>query len=450
MRFDRIIDAVANGEVDAGLIIHESRFTYRDAGLISIVDLGEWWENMTLLPIPLGAIFVRNDIGDGAKCRRSNAAIRRSLAFARENEDAVMPYVREHAVEMSDDVMRAHIELYVNEFTDDLGETGATPSTRSCARAHDAGILHKETRAGLRCDGSSASFSPAAPRSRSRRRARASAEPLPPARIELGDEVFLRAIVARSRRTDGRRDRQSKRRHVAARIDRRRDPPSRRVSASRRSMRPSTAFAAIAAPARRSRRTSIRATQTAGLQPLRRIASPERGDARRRRRLCSSTSKTSARAPTPTSRRWRTRCRARAQYDKEFWVLDRPNPIGGTIVEGPVLEPAYESFIGLYPIPMRHGMTVGELATLFNDHFGIGAKLRVVQDERLAALDDLARYRPAVGARRRRTFPTWQTTFVYVGTGLLDSAGINNGSGFTKPFFLAGRSASTERSSPRA
>ncbi|MBV8531790.1 MAG: DUF1343 domain-containing protein, partial [Candidatus Eremiobacteraeota bacterium] len=58
-------------------------------------------------------------------------------------------------------------------------------------------------------------------------------------------------------------------------------------------------------------------------------------------------------------------------YGKEFWVLDRPNPIGGTSVEGPVLEPAYESFIGLYPIPMRHGMTVGELATLFNERFSI-------------------------------------------------------------------------------
>ena len=64
MRFDRIIPAVASGEVDAGLVIHESRFTYRDAGLISIADLGEWWENMTLLPIPLGAILVRNDVGD--------------------------------------------------------------------------------------------------------------------------------------------------------------------------------------------------------------------------------------------------------------------------------------------------------------------------------------------------------------------------------------------------
>jgi 1,4-dihydroxy-6-naphthoate synthase len=142
MRFDRIVDAVAKGEVDAGLIIHESRFTYRDAGLISIADMGEWWETMTIMPVPLGAILVRNDIGDN-EAMLLNAAIRRSLAFARENEDAVMPYVREHAVEMSDAVMKSHIELYVNEFTDDLGHDGRTAVHALFARAHDAGILHR-------------------------------------------------------------------------------------------------------------------------------------------------------------------------------------------------------------------------------------------------------------------------------------------------------------------
>lgn len=124
-------------------------------------------------------------------------------------------------------------------------------------------------------------------------------------------------------------------------------------------------------------------------------------------------------------------------YDKEFWVLDRPNPIGGSVVEGPVLEPAYESFIGLYPIPMRHGMTVGELATLFNERFGIGAKLRVIR------MNGWHRSMiwPDTGLQWVQTspnIPDWQTTIVYVGTGLLDSAGINNGSGYTKPFFLAG------------
>jgi 1,4-dihydroxy-6-naphthoate synthase len=142
MRFDAIVAAVANGEVDAGLIIHESRFTYRDAGLISIADLGEWWENMTLLPVPLGAILVRNDVDDEA-ANQINAAIRSSLAFARANAPAVMPYVREHAAEMNDDVMRAHIELYVNEFSEDLGQTGRQAVRALFARAHDAGILHR-------------------------------------------------------------------------------------------------------------------------------------------------------------------------------------------------------------------------------------------------------------------------------------------------------------------
>lgn len=143
MRFDEIIPAVSRGDVDAGLIIHESRFTYRESGLISIADLGEWWENMTLLPTPLGAILVRNDV-DEAQVEALNRAIRRSLAFARDNEDRVMPYVREHAVEMSDDVMRSHIELYVNDFTDDLGKVGREAVHALFARAHDAGILRRE------------------------------------------------------------------------------------------------------------------------------------------------------------------------------------------------------------------------------------------------------------------------------------------------------------------
>jgi len=123
-------------------------------------------------------------------------------------------------------------------------------------------------------------------------------------------------------------------------------------------------------------------------------------------------------------------------FGKEFWVFDRPNPIGGT-VEGPILEPAYESFIGLYPIAMRHGMTVGELATLFNDHFGIGARLKVV---RMSGWRHSMIW-PDTGLQWVQTspnIPDWQTTVVYPGTGLIDSLGINNGSGWTKPFFLAG------------
>ena len=142
MRFDGIVPAVAAGDVDAGLIIHESRFTYRDAGLIAIVDLGEWWENMTLLPIPLGAILVRKDISD-ARAAELNRTIRASLAFARQHEDRVMPFVREHAFEMDDAVMRAHIALYVNEFTDDVGRIGIEAVHALLERARDAGICDR-------------------------------------------------------------------------------------------------------------------------------------------------------------------------------------------------------------------------------------------------------------------------------------------------------------------
>jgi uncharacterized protein YbbC (DUF1343 family) len=125
-----------------------------------------------------------------------------------------------------------------------------------------------------------------------------------------------------------------------------------------------------------------------------------------------------------------------AAQGKEFWVLDRPNPVGST-VEGPVLEPSDSSFIGLYPIAMRHGMTVGELARLFNDHFGIGAKLRVI------AMHGYTRSMiwPDTGLQwvtSSPNIPTWQTTFPYLCTGLIDSSGVNGGVGTTKPFFYAG------------
>ncbi len=126
-----------------------------------------------------------------------------------------------------------------------------------------------------------------------------------------------------------------------------------------------------------------------------------------------------------------------AAHGIEFWVLDRPNPVGGAAVEGPVLDPKFSSFIGLYPIAMRHGMTVGELAQLFNQHFGIGAKLRVIPMQGW----ERSMIWPQTGLRWIRTspnIPTWQTTFVYLCTGLIDSAGLNNGVGTADPFFFAG------------
>jgi 1,4-dihydroxy-6-naphthoate synthase len=140
MRFDRIVDAVANEEVAAGLIIHESRFTYRDAGLVEVIDLGDWWEHETGNPIPLGAILVRRDVSDDA-ARAIGDAIRRSLAFARENDDRIIDYVRAHAFEMNDEVMRAHIGLYVNEFSDDVGDAGIAAVEDLFARAAAAHLI---------------------------------------------------------------------------------------------------------------------------------------------------------------------------------------------------------------------------------------------------------------------------------------------------------------------
>ncbi len=131
---------------------------------------------------------------------------------------------------------------------------------------------------------------------------------------------------------------------------------------------------------------------------------------------------------------------AAKEFHKQIWILDRPNPIGGQIVEGPVLDPRFSSFIGLYPIAMRHGMTVGELARLFNDRFAIGSSLRVIAMRRYKR----AMLWPDTGLQWVQTspnIPEWDTTLVYPATGLIDNAGINNGTGFTKPFKLAGNSA---------
>jgi 1,4-dihydroxy-6-naphthoate synthase len=123
MRYDRILHAVASGEVDAGLIIHESRFTYRDHGLHKVVDLGDWWENETGLPVPLAGICARADL-DEATALAAERAIRASVQYAFAHRDASADYVRAHAQEMSAEVCQQHIQLYVNEWSLDIGDEG--------------------------------------------------------------------------------------------------------------------------------------------------------------------------------------------------------------------------------------------------------------------------------------------------------------------------------------
>ncbi|MGH3729007.1 MAG: 1,4-dihydroxy-6-naphthoate synthase [Micromonosporaceae bacterium] len=137
MPFAEIMPAIRNGDVAAGLVIHEARFTYRSYGLHSVADLGDWWEEQTGLPIPLGAILARR----GAGVPGAADWVRRSVRMAWENPEASREYVRSHAQEMEPDVVKRHIDLYVNEFTDTLGDDGYAAVEVLLGRAADAGLV---------------------------------------------------------------------------------------------------------------------------------------------------------------------------------------------------------------------------------------------------------------------------------------------------------------------
>ena len=123
MRYDRILRAVADGDVDAGLIIHESRFTYQEHGLVKVTDLGDWWEGEMHLPVPLAGICARADLPDDIVAA-AERAIRASVQYAFDHPDASRAYVQAHAQEMAPEVQRQHIALYVNRYSLDVGEAG--------------------------------------------------------------------------------------------------------------------------------------------------------------------------------------------------------------------------------------------------------------------------------------------------------------------------------------
>ena len=121
--FSDIENAVLSGEVDAGLIIHENRFTYQDRGLKKIMDLGEFWDSFIHAPIPLGGIVIKRNLSNDLQ-QKVNRLIKKSVGYAFENPESSMDYVKAHAQEMSEEVIKKHIALYVNNFSIDLGETG--------------------------------------------------------------------------------------------------------------------------------------------------------------------------------------------------------------------------------------------------------------------------------------------------------------------------------------
>jgi 1,4-dihydroxy-6-naphthoate synthase len=123
MLFSAIEDAVLNGAVDAGVIIHENRFTYQHKGLHKLVDLGEYWERQTGNPIPLGGIVMKKTF-DSALQQKVDLLIKRSLEYAFKNYPHITDYVKQHSQEMSETVMRQHIDLYVNNYSLQLGPDG--------------------------------------------------------------------------------------------------------------------------------------------------------------------------------------------------------------------------------------------------------------------------------------------------------------------------------------
>ncbi len=140
MLFSEIEQSLLDGRVDAGLIIHENRFTYQAKGLKKIVDLGEFWEGETGLPIPLGGIVVDRRLPADVQAA-VNRILRRSVEYAFAHREASLPFVRAHAQEMSEEVMYKHIDLYVNEFTVDLGAEGRRAVETLFDRAAATGVI---------------------------------------------------------------------------------------------------------------------------------------------------------------------------------------------------------------------------------------------------------------------------------------------------------------------
>lgn len=138
--YDRIIEAVRSGQAEAGILIHESRFVFADAGLVRLADLGEWWEAETGLPIPLGCVMARKTLG-AQVIAELDRLLRQGIEHSRAEPQRTADYVRRHAIEMDDEVLRKHIALYVTDFSVDLGETGRNSLAVLERRARAAGAI---------------------------------------------------------------------------------------------------------------------------------------------------------------------------------------------------------------------------------------------------------------------------------------------------------------------
>jgi 1,4-dihydroxy-6-naphthoate synthase len=140
MKFFEIESALLNHQIDLGVIIHENRFTYQEKGLKKIIDLGEFWENLTQGPIPLGGIMVKRELPENVK-QKINRIIKRSVQYAFDHPESGMDFICSLSQEMSKEVINKHIELYVNKFSIDLGEVGRKAVQTFFEQAHKLGII---------------------------------------------------------------------------------------------------------------------------------------------------------------------------------------------------------------------------------------------------------------------------------------------------------------------
>ena len=150
MTFDQIMPAVQTGEYEFGVIIHEGRFTYREHGLDCIEDLGSWWEKTTSLPIPLGGIAVKRSLS-GETARTMEQLISQSVQKAFDTPAASMEYIQKHAMELSETVIKSHIDLYVNQFSLSLGSEGEEAVTALFEMAEKTGVIPKSDRPLFAC-----------------------------------------------------------------------------------------------------------------------------------------------------------------------------------------------------------------------------------------------------------------------------------------------------------
>ena len=141
--FSEIESKIMNGEADAGVIIHENRFTYAERGFAKFRDLGDFWEKRTHTPIPLGAITIRRDVPDDLK-KTINQLLRQSIEYANEHPQASNTFIHEHAQAIQDDVLKQHIALFVNEFSLSLGEKGRNAIETLYKNAFAQGIISSE------------------------------------------------------------------------------------------------------------------------------------------------------------------------------------------------------------------------------------------------------------------------------------------------------------------